>query len=217
MNFLSGNFHFLCPPVPEMRTGPIPLAFLLLTLGGVALAADEARSSTDAFMKCARIANDVQRLSCYDRLATELIELGHSSLDVASAGSGSPATVAEQSEAAPASAAAGDSAPEAPSVSTGGGAAAVAATEQGFGLERVEEAQDKDVKMIQSRYVGDFTGWDGKTTFPLENGQVWQQIESGRMAWNASNPMITIKRGFMGSYMLSVEGVNKTVRVKRIK
>ena len=72
-------------------------------------------------------------------------------------------------------------------------------------------------KKIKSNYVGEFTGWDGDTIFRLENGQVWQQIESGRMAWRATDPMITIKRGFMGSYMLSVEGVNKKVRVKRIK
>jgi hypothetical protein len=37
------------------------------------------------------------------------------------------------------------------------------------------------------------------------------------MSWKASNPMITIKRGFMGSYQLAVEGVNKKVRVKRIE
>jgi hypothetical protein len=162
-------------------------------------------------MKCARIANDAQRLSCYDRLATELIELGLTS-------PGDTAPPPAEPPAAPVAAASEpDEQPAAPVGATGGGAASVASNDEAFGLERVEDAQDKDVKLIRSRYVGEFTGWDGKTTFTLENGQVWEQIESGRMAWKATNPMITIKRGFMGSYMLSVEGVNKKVRVKRIK
>ena len=105
----------------------------------------------------------------------------------------------------------------APPASVGQGAGAVATTEGGFGLEQVEGSKRNEVDEIRSRYVGEFTGWDGKTVFKLENGQVWQQSQSGRMSWKATNPMITIKRGFMGSYVLRVEGVNKTVRVKRIE
>ena len=73
----------------------------------------------------------------------------------------------------------GDAGP--PAVVTGGGAASVATNEEAFGLERVEDAQDEDIKLIQSRYVGEFTGWDGQTTFPLENGQVWQLTAKGRV------------------------------------
>ena len=212
----SDKFAVCVHRVPLMRIIFVLTSIPLLLAGGAAAAQDQGSGSTAAaFMKCARIANDVQRLSCYDRLATELIELGLSNMGQGPAAA--PAGTPAQPQQGVAAAAPAPASPAEPDVVTGGGAAAVAATEQGFGLERVEEAQDTDVKKIQSRYVGEFTGWEGKTTFPLENGQVWQQIESGRMSWNASNPMITIKRGFMGSYMLSVEGVNKKVRVKRIK
>jgi hypothetical protein len=212
----SANFDCSVYRVPVMRIIVSLFLMPMLLASQAALAQQEnAGSTASAFMKCARIANDAQRLSCYDRLATELIELGLSNLETpAPAPAAPPSAPARAAAAAPS---VQDDRGEGPTVITGGGAAAVTTTEEGFGLERVEEAQDNDIKLIQSRYVGEFSGWDGKTTFPLENGQVWQQIESGRMSWTATNPMITIKRGFMGSYMLSVEGVNKKVRVKRIK
>jgi len=197
-----------------MRTTVSLLLAPMVLTSSLALGADNGDSAT-AFMKCARIASDAQRLSCYDRLATELIELGVSSPGDVPAGPTATATPAP----VPAAGQGGDANPSAaaPAVAGSAGAGAVATSEEGFGLERTKEAQDKDINSVQSRYVGEFTGWDGATTFPLENGQVWQQIESGRMSWKATNPMITIKRGFMGSYKLSVEGVNKSVRVKRIK
>jgi hypothetical protein len=212
MKVNSDNFPSGFKRVSGMRTIFLLTLFSSLLASQTAAAQDEGAGTTaSAFMKCARIANDAQRLSCYDRLATELIELGLSNL-----GGPEPApTEPPPAPVADTSGPTGDAGP--PAVVTGGGAASVATNEEAFGLERVEDAQDEDIKLIQSRYVGEFTGWDGQTTFPLQNGQVWQQIESGRMAWRATDPMITIKRGFMGSYMLSVEGVNKKVRVKRIK
>jgi hypothetical protein len=212
MKVNSDNFPSGFKRVSGMRSIFLLTLFSSLLVSQTAAAQDQGSGATaSAFMKCARIANDAQRLSCYDRLATELIELGLSSL-----GDPEPApSEPPQAPVADTSGSTGDAGTSA--VVTGGGAASVATSEEAFGLERVEDAQDEDIKLIQSRYVGEFTGWDGKTTFPLENGQVWQQIESGRMSWKATDPMITIKRGFMGSYMLSVEGVNKKVRVKRIK
>ena len=212
MKVNSDNFPSGFKRVSGMRTIFLLTLFSSLLASQTAAAQDHGAGATaSAFMKCARIASDAQRLSCYDRLATELIELGLSNLGdpVAAPSDPPPAPAADASEPVEGAGT--------PAVVTGGGAASVATNEEAFGLERVEDAQDEDIKLIQSRYVGEFTGWDGQTTFPLENGQVWQQIESGRMAWRATDPMITIKRGFMGSYMLSVEGVNKKVRVKRIK
>ena len=64
-----------------MRTIFLLTLFSSLLASQTAAAQDEGAGTTaSAFMKCARIANDAQRLSCYDRLATELIELGLSNL-----------------------------------------------------------------------------------------------------------------------------------------
>jgi len=218
--------------VIEMLRSAATIVAMLVLFSPSAAGAEDATTTASAFMKCARIANDGQRLSCYDRLATELIELGLSSMGGAPAPSAPGPAAADQAAqppagqvpSAPAIASSQTTAPPpatpppAPgSTAVGDGAAAVATTEDQFGLERVDDEKRKDIKLIESRYVGEFTGWTGKTIFKLENGQVWQQAESGRMSWKATNPMITIKRGFMGSYQLAVEGVNKKVRVKRIQ
>lgn len=221
----------------------IILIALSITVTAASPAAAQHSPATAAeFMKCARIAGDAQRLSCYDRLAVELIELGMARMG---SDGGAPATGPAQVAQTPAASGpaeppaavsgavtaadpepeaagnAGDREADAPeSDST---AAQVdqppggTEVEEEFGRERTKQASEGSLKKIRSRYVGEFTGWDGDTVFTLENGQVWQQIESGRMSWRATNPMITIKRGFMGSYQLSVEGVNRRIRVKRIR
>jgi hypothetical protein len=192
----------------------------------------QAQSTASAFTKCARIANDARRLSCYDRLASDLIELGISTMDTSQAAAGPVTTTNPASTESASTATAKTSTRSAPPQTkavtvTESTTAVVAATapdasaatvEGEFGLERTEAKQARELKKIQSRYAGEFNGWDGDTEFPLENGQVWKQIRSGRLAWHADHPMITIDRkGFMGAYRLSVEGVNRKVIVRRIK
>lgn len=71
---------------------------------------------------------------------------------------------------------------------------------------------------FQSRIVGEFSGWTGETEFELENGMVWRQIEDTTFFIPATeNPVVTIKPGFMNSWMLSVEGHNSTTRVERVR
>jgi hypothetical protein len=177
-------------------------------------------------MECARIADDARRLACYDRLATDLIELGLSRQTPAAAppqpaapavvAPSAPAASAPTAPTAPAVAATAPPPPP-PAASPAPAATAPRQAEASFGSERLEGGAKSELDEIRSRYVGEFNGWDGKTIFQLENGQVWQQTRSGRLVWKADSPMITIKRGFMGGYRLSVEGVNKDVYVKRIK
>lgn len=82
-----------------------------------------------------------------------------------------------------------------------------------FGLEQ----ERNDEKYIRSRLDGEFTGWSGRTLFKLENGQVWRQSEPGRFRAQIDRPLITIERGVFNSYRLKVEGMNRSIRVKRIR
>ena len=71
---------------------------------------------------------------------------------------------------------------------------------------------------MTAHIVGDFRGWNGSTRYTLDNGQVWEQVDdamvtTGRIA----NPKVTITRGLLNSFYMSVEGVGDTVLVKRIK
>jgi len=70
---------------------------------------------------------------------------------------------------------------------------------------------------FSSSISGTFKGWFGKTKFELENGQVWQQVESDRYPMNAENPVVTIEPGTFNSWRLRVEGYNRTTLVKRIR
>ena len=71
---------------------------------------------------------------------------------------------------------------------------------------------------IQSRIVGTFGGWSGNTEFVLENGMVWKQDESQRFRIQpVESPMVFIEPGFGGSWRLTVEGHNRSVRVERIR
>lgn len=82
-----------------------------------------------------------------------------------------------------------------------------------FGLI-IEDKRDS----IQSRIKGEFKGWDGYTKFLLENGQVWQQSSYGILRVKMNSPSIIIKRSRMSdTYTLKIEGLNSSVKVKRIK
>ncbi|MGD9344082.1 MAG: hypothetical protein PVJ25_08615, partial [Desulfuromonadales bacterium] len=84
---------------------------------------------------------------------------------------------------------------------------------------KVEAKDDADDKVINGTIAGTFEGWNGKgTLFKLTNGMVWQQTENDTFYVKAvENPEITITRGFMGNWRLSMVGHNSAVRVKRIK
>jgi hypothetical protein len=76
-----------------------------------------------------------------------------------------------------------------------------------------------DRSAITARLVGEFRGWGGSTRFTLDNGQIWVQTNAGESysARPVEAPGVTIKPGFMGTWMLKVDGYNATARVRRIQ
>ena len=95
------------------------------------------------------------------------------------------------------------------------GAAEAATEEPDFGAEQLRNEEDADD--LTTRLAGPFTGWDGDTVFRLENGQLWQQIDSSYLYSRAESPRVTIRRAAFGSYLLQVEGIGRTVRVRRLE
>lgn len=55
-----------------------------------------------------------------------------------------------------------------------------------------------------------------KFLITLENGQQWQQIDQGYIRIKAGDRCI-VKRGAIGSFLLGVEGITKTIRVRRVE
>ena len=76
---------------------------------------------------------------------------------------------------------------------------------------------ESEANEINSRIIGQFNGWDGDTKFNLENGQIWQQSGNGILKVSMNNPKVTIAKGMFGGFILSVEGYNSKVKVKRVK
>lgn len=71
---------------------------------------------------------------------------------------------------------------------------------------------------IKARLPGKFTGWGGKTIFRLDNGQEWQQVESGSQAGlNLQDAEVTIKPKMMGNWLLVVDYCQCRIGVTRIK
>jgi len=162
-----------------------------MTLGALAFSAAARAQIDDRLATCARIAASSERLACYDALSAARKN----------------ATRDWNHAFGP------DTAHSAPVTAEPAGLAPAAAADFGFDKGR----QSGDVEQIQSRYDGEFTGWSGNTLFRLENGQVWKQAQSGRVAQRVSRPMVTIERTTLGGYRMNVEGLSESIRVERVK
>lgn len=70
--------------------------------------------------------------------------------------------------------------------------------------------------VIETKVDGDFKGWDGETIVKLMNGQIWQQTEYYYEYHYGYMPNVVIYNSG-GSWKMKVEGVDKAVRVDRLK
>ncbi|GAB3731141.1 hypothetical protein GCM10028862_10850 [Luteimonas pelagia] len=72
---------------------------------------------------------------------------------------------------------------------------------------------------IVARVVGEFTGFGRGKRYTLDNGQVWEQVDSARIPGaRKANPEVTIKPAVLGeAWYMRVEGYNTNAKVKRVK
>ena len=66
--------------------------------------------------------------------------------------------------------------------------------------------------MIQGR----FSGWSGKTVFPLDNGQVWRQRHGGRYRHTDDDQSVRIYKNLLGMWQMKVLSTGRSVPVRRI-
>ncbi|MBL9218458.1 MAG: hypothetical protein JNG82_08220 [Opitutaceae bacterium] len=83
-------------------------------------------------------------------------------------------------------------------------------------LKRAENAPAKKIQALESRLVGDFSGWSGRTNFKLENGQVWTQVNSDAYPYTPAqkSPKVRIFPATFGTFWLEIEGVGQRCRVR---
>ncbi len=166
---------------------------LRLAASAALLAALPAVADTAGIQRCRIIPESAARLACYDAIA--LPGLG------SRAGWGAPVAGAPAPGPAPA---------------TGGITAAPAAPAGGnFGFENRLPEGTPDT--LSSRIVGALSYFENGTQFTLENGQVWQVVDGTRGAYDLQNPPVRIERAMLGSFLMTIEGVNQRPRVRRIR
>jgi hypothetical protein len=194
-----------------MKSSPLLILATALLAGGASLKATAQDKVADEMLLCMQLRDDAERLACFDRLSrrsAEALERGRRL--------GAPATPesGRAGERAPGEGAAraAEARPDAPERRA---EPADPAARFGFASSRAERAEQPD--SIRSRVPGLFLGWTGETVFRLENGQVWRQTEPGSFGVRLQDPEVEISRGWLGGYFLSVEGLNRRVRVERVE
>jgi len=90
-----------------------------------------------------------------------------------------------------------------------------ASSNANFGKEMLTSEQRGEPERIESRILGTLNGWNGRTVFRLENGQVWQQADTSTYDVTLQDPQVVIKRLGFG-YLLTLPGHSGTVFVRRI-
>lgn len=176
----------------RMTFGRGCIPFILLALPAVAPAQDTggATRGVDMFNQCAEVANDAERLACFDRVTREM--------RAATRPSGSAATSTR---------------PITPQQSA-------QREREDFGLDpakvKQQSSQPKPIKQIRARLAAAKVVGPGYWTFLLDDGAIWQMSELER---NFQPPRpgetVRVRRGVLGGFLLDT-GRQTPVRVKRI-
>ena len=95
-------------------------------------------------------------------------------------------------------------------------ASAAAAKSPGPFRHKAEAPKVKRNDSITSRIAGEFRGWQHGTMLTLQNGQRWRVKDDSTLVVPESltSPVVFVKPGFLGSWMLRVQGYNTTARVE---
>lgn len=84
-----------------------------------------------------------------------------------------------------------------------------------FGKELIQSERDASPESIRSRAIGDFKNWRENMTIRLENGQSWKISARANVFYKTSNPNVEITKGMLGTYYMTVEGINNRFKVRR--
>jgi hypothetical protein len=91
-----------------------------------------------------------------------------------------------------------------------------AQTPQERTIAQVEQEQKRNFE-IEAKVLPAFRGWSGSTVFHLDNGQVWQQRQNGRLRYDGEDSTVLITTNMLGRYVLTHRDTRRSIGVKRIK
>jgi hypothetical protein len=158
--------------------------------------ADAIRDSLSEMTKCADVADSSERLKCFDAAVTH----------------------AKSALAAP------EQEPSKKSLLEWFGFSRpkpVVTKPEEFGKPPAPPAPGQEINEITATVLEFARTVRGKSVFILENGQVWRQLDADGTDLPDPSPgttmKVTIETGALGSYNLTVEGTNRTIKVTRLK
>ena len=70
---------------------------------------------------------------------------------------------------------------------------------------------------VESSVSADFDGWSPNDKIRLANGQVWQVVDGSSASVAPRVRKVTIRAGLLGGFLLDLEGLNTTPRVRRVE
>ncbi|MGC8518827.1 MAG: hypothetical protein ACP5P4_09910 [Steroidobacteraceae bacterium] len=153
-----------------------------------------------ALLACRRVSHDAARLACFDRQSAALAGM------LAKGAALRPA----DHPAAPVASAAGAPPDLSPSRTFGLAPAQIAAREAAVAK------LPRQLKHIVSRIVVLQRTADDRDIFTLANHQVWAQLNAGGGLFARVGDVVTISRGWLGSYLLSLPS-RRSCKVTRIR
>lgn len=187
-----------------------------------------APAQTLDFGSCVRIADMSSRLACYDRAA------GYSQSGTAPAAPpaapAAPAVMPQAPAPLPALPTPGARpapqpgapllAPQAPADPVAAfGAKERAAEDDPLTAQKIEKkkaAESQELKQIEARVTAVRKRPAGEQVLTLDNGQVWTQTEARQQPQFEVGDVVIIKRGLLGSFLLTLQKGSASTRVQRI-
>ncbi|MRX27172.1 hypothetical protein [Kangiella sp. HZ709] len=88
-------------------------------------------------------------------------------------------------------------------------------TESLFGLEQQIAARQPN--QLNFKLQGKFKRWKKGMKLNTAEGQIWLIKGRHNIYYPIEDPKIIIRKGSLGSYLMNIEGLNTTFKVKRVK
>lgn len=214
-----------------MNLRPFLTASMAAVTVSILIMSSPARAADDALLRamahCGTLNDAAKRLACYDGLAPRV-----------QAALGAPAPVKSAVKSAPEPKVAAKAPPTRKEQESWfgfdmgdlfGSAPKQQTTPQQFGADQLPAAEKakavpsapKPIDSITAKVTDYAYNAFGKFVVFLNNGQVWKQIqgdtERARFRRNPADNTVTISRGFIGSYNMTMNGSSRLYKVTRIK
>jgi len=169
-------------------------------VSGAAHAQTAADKATDAAIACLDIGDPAERLSCLEAAARDIkaTRIRKETAEESAAADAMGAVIAAED----------------------------ASEDELFGAEalsssRQAKTEERKKKKLEATVVEFRVNPFGVVTAVLDNGQVWRQLNSDdeKLHLPKSDKVftVTVKKGALGNYMMKVNELKRTIRVKRIK